>query len=422
MTIPRVRGTHDILDMQLNNYVVDQIKKQLARYHFNQIETPILESVELFKRSLGLHTDVVNKEMFMVSGGNTQEQEKELLCLRPEATAPTMRSFLENNIQETPWKVFSLGPMFRYERPQKGRYRQFNQVSVELIAAPGINHDVQLIAMLDRLFDKQFQLATYALLINFLGCPADRQTYTNTLRSFLHCFAPTSFCTTCLVRQEKNLLRIFDCKNIACQEIYERAPKVTDCLCQVCNDEWQQLEQQLHILGISHMHEPRLVRGLDYYSKTVFEFVSENLGAQHTFCAGGRYDGLAQQLGSNQEIPAVGAAIGLERLVLLVQEQQNQLNIPPEPALALVLPFAKEQINLAMLVADALRQAEINTDILFGEHSIKSMMRTANKMRATWALLLGENEQATQTITIKHMPSGKQETIPQHQLIVYLKK
>lgn len=280
----RIKGTHDILDMTLYNFVITKAKEHLSHYHFTEIITPILEPAELFKRSLGVATDVVSKEMYLV---NTGHESEEAICLRPEATASTMRAYYNNNVQEQPWKVFTWGPMFRHERPQKGRFRQFFQISLEMLNAQPISNDVQLITMLDRFFSEVLKLDSYALLLNFLGCQEDRKRHKQKLIEFLEQHNAT-ICTTCHERKDKNTLRIFDCKNPMCQELYRQAPQVTDMLCENCAQEWQLLKNTLHQLSISYSHVPQLVRGLDYYTKTVFEFVSLELGAQSTFCGGGR--------------------------------------------------------------------------------------------------------------------------------------
>jgi histidyl-tRNA synthetase len=416
--IPRVKGTHDHLDMRLHDAVYERIVKQLHCYNFVHITTPILELLELFKRSLGLHTDVVTKEMFVIESG---PQQTERICLRPEMTAGVMRAFLENAAQQTPWKIFSQGPVFRHERPQKGRFRQFLQCSIEVIAAPSIMHDVELITLLDRLFDRQLNLDSYALLINFLGCAQDRAEYAQRLKDFLATVPEGALCEQCMIRKEKNLLRIFDCKN-ACQQVYVSAPRVTDYLCTACQTEWQHLKDTLHMMGVTYQHDPHLVRGLDYYSKTVFEFVSETLGAQRTFCAGGRYDGLAQQLGAREPVPAIGAAIGIERLLLLLEGPKGEALLPSAPPLAVIMPLSSAQEQLALLLADMLRIAGVATDVLSDSASLKSMMRTANKMAATWALLLGDDEQQTQTVTIKWMNKARQERVLQADVLGYLQQ
>ena len=241
--IQKTKGTQDFLDLTLFNFIITKIKPHLNMYHFIEIATPIVESLELFQRSLGKETDVVTKEMFLI---DTPEK-KEKICLRPEGTAPTVRAFIEQGTMQTPWKVFSYGPMFRYERPQKGRYRQFHQVTIEVIGSASVCEDVQLIKMLDRLFTNVFFLDNYGLAINFLGCYEDRDRFKELLRIFLDNIEE-SICQTCLVRKEKNILRIFDCKNENCSNIYQNAPHISDNLCKNCENEWQVLQEQLRML------------------------------------------------------------------------------------------------------------------------------------------------------------------------------
>jgi len=327
--ISRVKGTQDFLDLTLLNFVLTCVRAHASRHHYTEIATPLIEPTELFTRSLGEFTDVVSKEMFTVA----MRDENEHVCLRPEATASTVRAFVENGVQQAPWKVFTFGPMFRYERPQKGRFRQFHQISFELIGAATVAQDVHLITMLDRLFHEVLTINDYALLINYLGCSADRKQYEHAVRAFLTPAIMSKICATCTDRTHKNLLRIFDCKNPACQELYAKAPCTTDVLCSCCALEWQQLQDWLTMLSVSYVHQPRLVRGLDYYSKTVFEFVSNALGAQNAFCAGGRYDQLVRQIGGKQDEPSVGAAIGVERLMLILETIKDRLPLPQQAAL-----------------------------------------------------------------------------------------
>ncbi len=414
----RVKGTHDFLDLTLFNFVIKEIKAHAQHYHFSEIATPILEPVELFQRSLGTYTDVISKEMFLI---DTKEDE-ERICLRPEATASTMRAFLQHHIEQTPWKVFSYGPMFRYERPQKGRFRQFHQINIEIIGSVAIAQDLQLIKMLDRFFAERLQLNNFALLINFLGCMDDRVIYRDKLYAFLSSEAAAGICDTCKIRKEKNILRIFDCKNPKCQEIYQQAPHSADHLCKACQSEWKQLQDGLSLLSVSFAYEPKLVRGLDYYTKTVFEFVSENLGAQNAFCGGGRYDQLATMLGSKKEYPALGAAIGIERLLLLLEPKKNELSLPEPPALHVILPMSPAQHMLALLLSDTLQAQNVCIDILAEGDSIKSMMRQTNRMGARYALILGADEQQNKTVTVKNMVIGEQETIAQIDLVAYLKQ
>lgn len=412
----RVKGTQDFLDMRLFNFVIATVSEHLRLYNFTQITTPIIEESALFKRSLGIETDVVSKEMFIIPARVSGDAE---LCLRPEATAPIVRAFIEHNIQETPWKVFTWGPMFRYERPQKGRFRQFHQVSMEIIGAPVIAQDVQFITMLDRLFHEKFQLKDYALLINFLGCQQDRQRYNQVLKAFLD--TVVGMCELCMVRKDKNILRIFDCKNAECQRLYEQAPRTVDTLCTTCCQEWQQLQDQLQMLSVSYSYQPTLVRGLDYYSKTVFEFVSNALGAQTAFCGGGRYDHLVTMLAGKEDQPSLGAGIGVERLMLLVPPLYAQQQTV-EAKLYVVIPIARAQESLALLIADELLARNLCTEVCLGGTSVKSMLRKANKLGAAFCIMLGEQEQQTGSVTVKNMMTGKEDVVKQVELLSFLQQ
>ncbi len=417
--IPRVRGTRDFLDLKLMNFTLETIKKHLKKYHFHEIMTPLLEPVALFKRSLGIETDVVSKEMFVVSSSSVEKGDEEI-CLRPEATASVVRAFVENGIQTVPWKVFLCGQMFRYERPQKGRYREFFQCSLEIIGAPSLMHDVQIITMLDRLFRSVFRLEVYALHINFLGCPTDRIAFKEQLGTFLDAHS-TALCATCLKRRTTNILRVLDCKNPDCQKLYTQAPQLTDCLCTQCTSEWKSVQHRLEELSVPFVHMPRLVRGLDYYNKTVFEFVSPLLGAQSTFCGGGRYDHLVAQIGGKEDQPSVGAAIGIDRLILMLETMQDLLPIPFDSALFVIIPLSEEQHPLALQVADTLIHNGLHTELLI-DGSLKAMMRKADKYGAKAVILIGTDEQSTGTVTVKTLQTGAESKIKQTDLAQYLKQ
>jgi len=416
--IPRVKGTQDFLDLTLFNYSIEVIKKYLMLHHFTEIATPIIEYTTLFQRSLGEQTDVVSKEMFILE---SRDPEDPSMCLRPEVTAPTVRAFVENHIQTLPWKVFSYGPMFRYERPQKGRYRQFHQLNLEIIGSSSVCQDVHLITMLDRLFHEGFGMNNYALLINFLGTREDRARYREKLGTFLSSIADR-LCKTCAERREKNMMRIFDCKNQTCQELYDKAPHITDHLSAQSRAEWDHIQAQLSALSISFSYEPKLVRGLDYYNKTVFEFVSGNLGAQNTFCGGGRYDHLAHELGAKEDYPSLGAAIGIERLLLLLEPLRETLPIPALPPLHVVMPYSEKQYTLALLIADTLLAAGFCVEPLLEGDSMKSMMRKANKAGARYCIIIGDDEQQAHEVTIKNMMTGEDMRVAQRDMVATLKK
>lgn len=414
--IQRVKGTQDFISCTLYNYIINKTKNHLDPYNFSEIQTPILEPVELFIRALGSQTDVVGKEMFLIAEKEGPEIDSSL-CLRPEMTASTVRAFLNNNIQNTPWNVFSHGPVFRYERPQKGRFRQFHQFNIEMIGATHCGYDAELIALLDRLFMHIFLLDNYYLMINFLGCTNDRVAYKIVLKNFLISFK-NEICSTCIHRTETNTLRVFDCKQESCQHIYQKAPHITDNLCTQCTNNWKTVQHLLDLMSVCYTHNPFLVRGLDYYNGTAFEFASNQLGAQSSFCGGGRYDGLINQFEPSKVVPALGAAFGIERLSLLLENKKHLFE--NKPAVNMLIPIEPAQIPLALLCADQLRHEGVSVQLLL-DGSIKQIMKKADKAGADNVLFLGSSEQETGTITIKNMKSGKTETVKQNIAHKYLK-
>ena len=413
----RVKGTVDnFFDTGFWSGVANKIFMTLKRYNFSEIHTPLLEYVSLFERGLGYETDVVSKQMFVVQ---TKGDKDENFCLRPEATAGTMRAFLEQQAQlSNPAKFFSYGPMFRYERPQKGRLRQFHQVNIEMIGVQSILYDAYFIHMLYNMFFEEFGMHTFVLKINFLGQAQDRKQFCEQLRDFLHKHAG-SLCETCKTRTETNVLRVLDCKLESCQAIIKDGPKLFDFFSSESKKEWQQLCDVLQEMSVTFVHDPHLVRGLDYYNKTVFEFISFDLGAQSAFCAGGRYDGLAQQLGSKVEIPAIGCAIGMERLLMILEPNKDRFE-EKKHALICIIPFSVEQGVLAMLLADCLQEKGKTVDVLLDDQKIKNKMKRANSMGAQFVLLLGENEMKNNTVMLKNMITGLEQEVLQIKVHEYL--
>ena len=410
----RIKGTQDNLDCRLVEGVLRTIMQHLANYNFQQVSTPIIESTSLFERGLGMQTDVVSKEMFIVQAKSDREQ----ICLRPEMTAGTVRAFVEQQGSLVlPWKVFSYGPVFRYERPQKGRFRQFHQVSIESLGTSSVMYDAFFISMLDSLFAEKFSIENYVLQINFLGQQNDRDIFKTHLYAFLSEHEST-LCATCIQRKDTNILRVFDCKIDACIDLYKNAPKIVDHLTPESKLEWDMLCQQLHQLSVTFTHNPYLVRGLDYYNKTVFEFIGTTLGAQNTFCGGGRYDTLATQLGSKEEVPAVGAGIGMERLLMLLEGSQDKFSIAKRP-LVCVVPCQAEQNGTALLIADHLQAAGVCVDVLIDEASLKSKLRKANKLQAVYVAVIGADEQIGNYVTIKNMVTGGDEKVFQADLATF---
>lgn len=414
MSFQRVRGTEDFLDLTLLNAVLNLMKEHFERHNFHQIQTPILEYTSLFTRPLGEETDVVSKEMYTFAPTGEAE---ETISLRPELTAPIVRAFLENSIQTTPWKVYAYGSAFRRERPQKGRWREFSTLSLELIGAESIMHDVQTLKMLSDLFINTLKIPAFTLKINFLGTKEDRVSHKEALKDYLNGVA-NQMCATCMVRKEKNILRIFDCKNATCQKAYVAAPKLTDFLSESSAAEWNMVKDTLKALGVAFEHDPMLVRGLDYYAKTVFEFVSLDLGSQSTFCGGGRYE-IAQSLGARDPVPSVGVGIGMGR-VLMILAQHNAVQAPAKQPLVLILPFSGDQQLLALTVHEAVVCAGHRSDVLLDNPSVKSLMRKADKMAADFVVLLGEDEQKNGTAVVKNMKTGESKIVAQSEICTAL--
>lgn len=409
--IKRVKGTLDLIDMRRYSAVLGAARSHLTAANFSPIQLPILEYVQLFQHSVGEHTDIVTKEMYTFSANG-----KETLCLRPEGTAGTVRAFLENKIEDRPWNTFSAGPMFRHERPQKGRFRQFHQLNIESIGTSSVIEDVRMISILDDFFMHKLNVTDYVLSINYLGTSADRTEHRAALATFLEAHK-AELCETCQTRMTTNMLRVFDCKNENCQKHYQDAPKITDHLSDESQAQWEQLTGLLDMASISYVHNPFLVRGLDYYNNTVFEFSSPLLGAQSAFCGGGQYD-LSKQLGQKNSLQSIGAAIGLDRLVLLLEAAGDPLALPQQRPLHAIIPFSDEQLPLALLAHQALQRAGIRTDIITG--GVKKGMKRANKANASVALLIGADEQAASTIRMKNMISGEERTVSQEALVAEL--
>ena len=444
----KVKGVADnFFEMPYASGVKKKIEAHLKRYNFSEIDLPILEYVSLFQRGLGYETDVVSKQMFIISPKG-DKQGDEMICLRPEGTAGTMRAFLqEQSNVVTPCKVFSYGPMFRYERPQKGRLREFHQMNLEMIGGASILYDAHLIKMLHNLFDQELKIESFVLKLNFLGQLEDRKAFCAALVSFLTPYTldaapsiiPSSsglpcpakleakpgtrgssnqmalLCADCQTRIKTNPLRVLDCKSQDCQKLFQQAPKLSDFFSDSTRAEWQQLQETLHELSVTFVIDNNLVRGLDYYNKTVFEFVSVNLGAQSAFCAGGRYDGLAVQLGSKVEVPAFGCAIGMERLLMVLESCKDQLAEKQLP-LACIIPLTESENKVALHLADFLQSHGKAVDLLLDDQKTQNKMKKANLLKAQYVLIIGQDEKNNNTVTVKNMVTGVQEVCLQSEV------
>lgn len=400
------RGTRDILpDTSGYWQYIEQAARDLCRlYAYQEIRTPIFEHTELFLRGIGETTDIVSKEMYTFTdrGGRS-------ITLRPENTAAVVRSYLEHKLYTAPQpvKVFYIGPMFRYDRPQAGRLRQFHQFGIEAIGSPGPAVDAEIIALAVQFFER-LGLTGLELNINSVGCPRCRPIYREKLQDFLR-DKLSEFCSDCQSRFERNPLRILDCKNETCGALSQGAPQIVDCLCDECASHFAKLQELLTAAGIRYMLNPRLVRGLDYYTKTAFEIQYPLLGAQSSICGGGRYDGLIEECGG-QPTPAIGLAIGLER-VLLALEKQALLPTTAGGIDIFIAPIGERAQAVAFELLCRLRRAGVTCDMDFMGRGIKAQMKHANKYPARFAAIIGDDEVARGQVTLKNMESGEQEAV-----------
>lgn len=410
------KGTQDVLPQESYKwqYVESKARDIAKKFNVKEIRTPIFEHTELFQRGVGDTTDIVNKEMytFLDKGGRS-------ITLKPEGTASTVRSFIENGMTSNvlPAKMFYITPAFRYERPQKGRLREFHQFGVEIFGAKGADTDAELILLADN-FLKDLGLTEYELNINSIGCKHCRQNFNKALKDYL---APHlgEMCPTCNERFEKNPLRILDCKEEKCKKINENAPIILDYLCDECKEHFSALKSYLDVMGVKYKINPTIVRGLDYYSKTVFEFVSTNIGSQGTILAGGRYDTLIENLGG-PETAAVGFAAGMERTILLMET----LNIPfgEEGGVDAYVAGMDDKTRMkAFEIANTLRRNGISCDIDHMGRSIKAQFKYADKIKAKFVCVIGGNELESGVVNVKKMANSTQESVRFEDLCDYIK-
>ena len=406
------RGTKDILPDSSGywQYIEQVIREVCHNFAYQEIRTPIFEHTELFLRGIGETTDIVEKEMYTFA-----DRGKRSITLRPENTAAVVRSFLEHKLYAgpQPTKLYYIGPMFRYDRPQAGRYRQFHQFGIEALSAPGPAIDAEIISLAVEFLNK-LGLNDLKLLINSVGCPACRPVYRSKLQDFFR-DKLSHICPDCQSRYDRNPMRILDCKNEACTVQSQGAPHMADCLCEECSSHFTGLQALLTAAGISFVLNPRLVRGLDYYTKTAFEIQYAPLGAQSAVCGGGRYDGLIAECGG-QPTPGIGFAIGMER-VLLALEKQELLPPVTNAIKVFVAPLGQETQAAAFEILTELRRAGIAADMDFMNRSLKAQMKYANKYPARFVALIGEDELAQNKVMLKNMEAGSQELIDKADLI-----
>ena len=414
--IRSVKGTRDLLppDTSLWQRVEAEARRVFAAYHYGEIRTPILEETALFARGVGADTDIVMKEMF-----SFRDRDDESLTLRPEATASVVRAYIEHSLYNHGGvqKLYYLGPMFRRERPQKGRYRQFYQIGAEVLGSENPLVDVEVLEMLI-LFLERVGIREYQLLINSVGCSKCRPQYLAVLQDALQA-VKGNMCEDCQRRADTNPLRVLDCKVEADQPIIEALPKILDHLDPECRQHFDRVTSELQARGLAFQVTPRLVRGLDYYSRTTFEITSGALGAQNAVVGGGRYDGLSEMLGG-PPAPSIGFSIGQDRLILAVQAAQ-ELTLSESPA-AYVVWMGEAALRAAARLARELRSGGLSVEIDYDAMKIKKAMGVANKLKARFAIIIGDGELASGRYQVKNMGSGEQKELEPGAIAAFLKE
>ena len=383
-------------------FLEERARNLMARYGYSEVRTPIFEETELFARSIGTDTDIVQKEMYTFTDRNEKS-----LTLRPEGTAPVVRACVENNLFATAGtlKLFYIGPMFRHERPQKGRYRQFHQIGAEVLGSDHPAVDAEVIEMMVR-FLEELEIGDYQLHLNSIGCPRCRPAYLEVLNREIAAILP-NLCVDCKRRALTNPLRVLDCKVEADQPYINSLPSIADYLCEECRTHFSEVQRLLGKQNVVFQLNFRLVRGLDYYQKTTFEITSSLLGAQNSLLGGGRYDGLSQSIGG-PAVSGFGFALGQERFILALPQADAYLARPQ----VYLAPIGPESFDAAVELAVQLRRSKVVTLLDFDSRSLKSQLRHADKSKARFALIFGKDELEKRVLQCRDLSTGNQKTIP----------
>jgi histidyl-tRNA synthetase len=422
--IKAIRGTRDLLppDTALWNFVEDKVRAVFRAYNFQEIRTPIFEETQLFARSVGEETDIVAKEMYTWQDRSRAESEKgQKLTLRPENTAGVVRAYIEHKLWDRGLnKLYYIGPQFRRERPQKGRYRQFYQIGAEVIGPPTSGsespaRDAEILELLATLLDR-LGIKNWQLQLNSIGCAEDRTRYNEALRKALEPVA-AKMCVDCQRRAVTNPLRVFDCKVPEDQPIIENLPRISQYLDEPCRKHFEQVQEILKAVGVSFTLNDRLVRGLDYYTRTAFEFTHGSLGAQNAILGGGRYDGLSESLGG-PKAPGIGFAIGEDRLVLALNESADSVQPKPDVYIA---PLGAGMDREAARLARELRRQDIIVELGDETFRLKKSFEMASRVGARFILIVGENEIKAGEFALKNLKSGEQISVPRGELAQHLK-
>lgn len=414
--IKAVKGARDLLppSTAVWNHVESTAREVFRTFNYEEIRTPIFEETQLFARGVGADTDIVTKEMYTF-----EDRDGSSLTLRPECTASVIRSYIEHRLDQEPGlkKYYYMGPMFRRERPQKGRYRQFFQIGAECIGSESAFVDAEVIEMVVRIL-RRLGLDELELLLNSVGCPECRPGFVALLKQALADVAP-KMCGNCQRRAETNPLRVLDCKVPEDQPIIDRLPSIVDHLCGGCREHFDSVRQYLDDRDIGYKLVPRLVRGLDYYTRTTFEIVHGALGAQNSVLGGGRYDGLAEELGSKVRSPGIGFSIGEDRLVMILEQlmpggHRNALDL-------FIAPLGPDALRHAGQLATGLREAGLRVEVAPGG-KLKKLMDLSNKLGAAYTLIIGEDEMAAGSYALKNMDSGEQQKVSRDELLPLFRK
>lgn len=406
------RGTNDVLPSESYkwNYLESKFRNICSKFAYKEIRTPIFEHTELFERGVGETTDVVQKEMYTF-----QDKGNRSITLKPEGTSPVVRTYIEKKLyaEAQPIKTFYITPCFRYERPQTGRLREFHQFGVEVFGTQNPETDVEVMSLID-IFLKSLGLESIELRINSIGCPKCRKEYHQKLKGYLS-EKIENLCETCQSRFDTNPMRIIDCKNGICQKEIVDIPKMIDNLCEECEVHFSKVKKLLDALEIEYTVDPKIVRGLDYYSKTAFEFISKDIGTQSTVAGGGRYDALVSSLGG-KETPAVGFGMGIERLILTLENAG--IEIPNEEKVEIfIATIGEEAEKLAFKLLNKLRKAGISSEKDYLNRSMKAQFKYADKIGARFVGTIGEEEVKRNSVKLKNMKNGEQKDINIEELI-----
>lgn len=411
------RGTKDITpkDVYKWHYVEKKFREICALYGYEEIRTPIFEHTEVFARSVGDTTDVVQKEMYSFTDRGDRQ-----LSLKPEGTAGVIRSFIENKMyaDTQPTKLYYITPCFRYERPQAGRQRQFHQFGIEVLGSDGPSVDAEVISLAVQFFN-EMGLKNLSVNINSVGCPTCREEYNRKLKEYLDKKVDV-LCETCLERKDKNPMRVIDCKNPTCKENLNDIPFMVDHICDDCKDHFEKLQTYLKEMDINFVVDKTIVRGLDYYKKTAFEIISNDIGSQSTVCGGGRYDGLVEQLGGPKGVSGIGFALGAERLLLTMENNNIEIENPYATDIFIVTIGDEAKTKSFKLLKD-LRTNHISAENDHLDRSVKAQFKYSDKINAKFTIVIGDDELANDTATLKNMSTSEQTTIKLSEIVQELK-